>query len=104
MECEIVTNLEITKKNELLLQLESKGKSLHQHVYREAAGVYWDNELHGFKSTPLKDDWTCSQWFFHIVAIAKSVGVDLQLDKNVTWHGIPDKDKNEIIGKVKIVE
>ena len=104
MEYEIITHLEITENNELLLQLKSKGKSIYQHVYREAAGVYWDNKLHGFKSTPLKDDWTCSQWFFHIVDITKSFGVNLQLDKNATWQDISDKDKNEIIEKVKIVE
>ena len=104
MEREIITNIQITENNELLLQLYSKGKSMYQHVYREAAGVYWDNELHGFKSTSLKDDWACPQWFFHIVEITKSVGVNLQLDKNATWQGIPEKDKNEIIEKTKIDE
>ena len=104
MEYEIITSLKITKSNELLLQLKSKGKTLYQHVYREAAGVYWDNKLHGFKSTPLKNDWTCSRWFFHIVNITKSVGVNLQLDKHATWQGISENDKNEIIENAKIVE
>ena len=104
MEREIIYNLEITVHNELLLQLKSKGKSMYQHIYREAAGVYWDNQLNGFKSTPLKDDWSCSQWFFHIVDIAKSVGVYLQLDKNATWQGISKKDKNDILKNANIVE
>ena len=77
---------------------------MYQHVYREAAGVYWYNELHKFKSTPLKYDWTYSQWFFNMVEIAKYVGVYLQLDINTTWQGIYNKDKTKRIEKAYIVE
>ena len=84
---------------ELLLGLEGKGKPMYQYIYREAAGVYWDETRHGFKSTELKE-WSCSKWFSHIVDIVKSgLGVELQLSDNVSWEGIPEKDKDEIIEK-----
>ena len=47
------------------------GKPIYQYVYREAAGVYWDEQRHGFKSTPMKE-WSCSKWFFQIVGVVQS--------------------------------
>ena len=82
---------------ELLLALEGNGKPMYQYIYREAAGVYWDETLHGFKSTELKE-WSCAKWFSHIVGIVKSgLGVELSLSSKATWDNIPEKDKEEII-------
>jgi hypothetical protein len=55
---------------------ESK-KAMYQYVYREAAGVYWDQELGCFVSTP-PGEWTPQQWYQHIVAIVRT-GVGLQM-------------------------
>jgi hypothetical protein len=96
MDQEIISEVKITKSGELLLVILGDGKPVYQYVYREAAGVYWDNDLHGFKSTPVKQ-LSYSKWFFHIVGVAKYVGVDLQLSNKTTWKDIPEKDKNEIM-------
>lgn len=55
---------------------ESK-KAEYQYVYREAAGVYWDQEQGCFVSTPPKE-WTPQKWYQHILAIVRT-GVNLQM-------------------------
>jgi hypothetical protein len=52
-------------------------KAMYQYVSREAAGVYWDQALGCFVSTP-PGEWTPQQWYKHIVAIV-STGVGLQM-------------------------
>ncbi len=82
---------------ELLLGLESQGKPMYQYVYREAAGVYWDEIRHGFKSTPMKD-WSAPKWFSQIVAVVRSgLGVELSLGENITWRNIPEQQQAEIL-------
>ena len=51
MDSEIINKVEVNDSGELFLTLEGNGKPMYQYVYREAAGVYWDETLHGFKST-----------------------------------------------------
>ncbi len=85
MDQETINEVEVTNAGELFLGIEGKGKSMYQYIYREAAGVYWDEEHHGFKSTPLKE-WSHSKWFSHIVGLVKScLGVELQLSSKATW-------------------
>ena len=97
MDSEIINKIEVTDSGELLLGIKGKGNPMYQHVYREAAGVYWDATLCGFKSTELKE-WSCSKWFSHIVSIVKSgLGVELKLSNKILWKNIPEKDKSEII-------
>lgn len=52
-------------------------KEGYQYVYREAAGVYWDNDRECFKSTPPKD-WGFPKWYQQIVSVVRS-GLGLQL-------------------------
>ena len=59
---ETIQEIVMNDQNELLLRLIGNGKPMYQYVYREAAGVYWDENLKGFKSTPIKE-WTVSEWF-----------------------------------------
>jgi len=93
---ELIKKVEVTADNELLLALESGGSSSYQHIYREGAGVYWDDKLKGFKSTPIKE-WSCEKWFQHIVEVVKSgLNIDLELSDNVTWHGIPNEEKDRL--------
>lgn len=96
MEIEIINRVEFLDTGELLLGLESKGKSMYQYVYREAAGVYWDEQRHGFKSVPIKE-WPYSKWFFHIVGVVKScLGIELNLGEDIIWRNIPNQEKTAI--------
>ena len=97
MNRETITKISINDAGELLLSLESCGKDMYQHIYREAAGVYWDQKNHGFKSTPI-NDWSCAKWFSQIVSVAKSgLGIELVLGTKVIWQDIPEKDITEIV-------
>jgi hypothetical protein len=85
--------------NELFIGIKGKGNSSYQFVYREAVGVYWDENEKGFKSTPMKD-WSCVKWFEHIVkTVLDGIGIELKLGSNVSWINIPDEQKAEILGK-----
>ena len=55
---------------------ESK-KGMYQHIYREAAGVYWDDDRGCFKSTP-PEDWGAPKWYQQIVSVVRP-GLGLQL-------------------------
>lgn len=82
MDSEIINNVEVTDAGELFLGLEGNGKPMYQYIYREAAGVYWDEKRCGFKSAPLKE-WSCSKWYSHIVSIINSgLGVELRLSRD----------------------
>ena len=97
MERETIIKIQVNEAGELFLSVESGGKSMYQQVYREAAGVYWDQENHGFKSTPIKE-WSCSQWFSQIVSVVRSgLGVELRLSPNAIWQNITENDKSEIV-------
>ncbi|MGQ1908811.1 hypothetical protein ACT3CE_03380 [Marinifilum sp. RC60d5] len=93
---EIIKEVLINDKNELLLKISGNGNPTYQYVYREAAGVYWDDNEKGFKSTPIKE-WTASKWFLQISSIVKScLGVDLVIDEKTRWNKISDTAINEI--------
>jgi hypothetical protein len=49
----------------------------YQYVYREAAGVYWDQAMECFVSTP-PQEWSSQKWYQHIVSAVRS-GVGLQM-------------------------
>ncbi len=96
MKNEIIKEIVVNDQNELLLKVIGNGNSIYQYVYREAAGVYWDERQKAFKGTPIKE-WTISKWFIHIKDIVKSVlNVELTIDKNVSWENIPDEEKIKI--------
>ncbi|GGF69712.1 hypothetical protein [Wenyingzhuangia marina] len=96
MKNEIIEKIVVNEKRELILKIMGNGRSIYQYVYREAAGVYWDNNQKAFKSTSI-NEWTVSQWFFHIKDILKlSLNVELTIDKNVDWENISDEEKRKI--------
>ncbi|OUS12939.1 hypothetical protein A9Q89_04560 [Gammaproteobacteria bacterium 53_120_T64] len=96
VEIEIISKVEILPTKELALILESEGKPSYQHVYRAAAGVYWDNEIYGFKSTEPKD-FSYPKWFQQIIEVVKSeMGIQLQLANTVSWVNVPEEVKNAI--------
>ncbi|MBB5213319.1 hypothetical protein [Microbulbifer hydrolyticus] len=96
MEIEEISKIEILENGEMFVVLASGGKPMYQYVYREAAEVYWDNEIMGFKApTPRK--WSHSVWFRHIVSVvASGLGVDLKLSSATSWVNVPEKTKAEI--------
>ena len=92
MKIEIIKEIVVNDKNELLLKVIGEGKPMYQYVYREAAGVYWDENQKAFKSTPL-NDWTEFKWFMHIKDIVKSgLNIELSIDENVKWNNIADEE------------
>lgn len=93
---ESIDRLEILDTGELLVGLSGVGNPAYRHVYRAAAGVYWDPTLVGFKSTPIRQ-WSASRWFSHIVSVVRSeIGVDLMLADSVSWGRLSETDKAEI--------
>ena len=97
MDQETINRVEVLDTGELLLGLEGQGKPLYQYVYREASGVYWDENRHGFRSTPMKE-WSCSQWYKKIVGVVHSgLGVELMLGDNIDWLNISEQQKTEIL-------
>jgi hypothetical protein len=49
MNCEIIVKVEVLNTGELFLAIKGPGNPNYQYVYREAAGVYWDENRKGFK-------------------------------------------------------
>ncbi len=93
---ETISSIELLPSGELLLRLSGPGKPSYQHVYREAAGVYWDPENQGFKSTELKD-WSCSKWYSHIVEVCGNVGISLRLSDESQFVNLPAGEREKII-------
>lgn len=96
MKYEIINRIEVLDTGELFLGLESQGQPMYQHIYRAAAGVYWDQDRIGFKSTPMKER-SCSQWFKRMVeAVRSELGVELKFGSDVIWQNVPEQQKIEI--------
>ena len=93
MQIETIDRIEVLPLGELFLGLESGGgNASYQYVYREAAGVYWDPERKGFRSTVIRE-WTVPQWFAHIVETVQYTGITLILRKDIVWGNISHNDK-----------
>jgi hypothetical protein len=98
---EYINRIFLLETGELFVGIAGDGNSYYQFVYREAAGVYWDPTLKGFKSTELKG-WTPSQWFAHIVHIVRmGIGVQLAFCDPIEWNGISVHEKAAIEGTIK---
>jgi len=98
MKTEVISEIRVLESKKLLLKLESRGHSSYQHIYREAAGVYWDSELNGFIST-IPQKWSYSVWFNHILNVTKNIGIYLKLTEQTIWDGIGEFDKRQIINE-----
>ncbi len=93
---ETINRIEILESGEFFLGIEGSGSASYQYIYREAAGIYWDPERNGFKSTKMQN-WPCSQWFNHIVSVTHSgLGVELKLATNIEWSNIPESEMVKI--------
>jgi hypothetical protein len=93
---ETFDRVEVLDTGELLVGLAGTGNPSYQHVYRAAAGVYWEPTMRGFKSTPMRE-WSASRWFSHIVSVVRSeIGVELVPADIISWGGLSETDKGEI--------
>ncbi len=94
---EIINRVEVLESGELILVLESGGRSGYQHIYREGVGVSWDNKRGAFKSTS-RVKWSYPEWFFHILNTCNSDNVyySICLGSEVDWVNISEQDKEEI--------
>ena len=97
---EQIVKIEALATGELQLVLASGGEHNYQHIYREARGVYWDNEVGAFRGTERKE-WSYAEWFAQIVDVCSSIGVSLHLGAAVEWAGISDTDRRSIMALSK---
>ncbi len=97
MTFETVLNIEIASADSLLVvTLDGGGRPSYQHVYRAAAGVYWDNDVGAFKFD-VKNDQRFAHWFAHIRKVLEDeMDVRLRLDSTTTWSNVPDDVQREI--------
>ena len=99
MEIEEISKVEILDNEEMYVVLASGGKPMYQHVYREAAEVYWDNDIRGFKAPP-PIKWTYAEWYHHIASVTSSgLGIKLELSSNTNWVNVSPKIKADICAK-----
>lgn len=99
MEIEEISKVEVLDNEEMYVVLASGGKPMYQHIYREAAEVYWDNDIKGFKAPPPRK-WSYSDWYHQIVSVAASgLGITLKLSSKTNWVNVPTKTKAEICAK-----
>ena len=94
---ELIDRVELLGTGELLVGLASGGTAEYEHVYRAAGGVSWDASMRGFKSSPIRQQWSVPQWYAHVVSVARAeLGVELGLGDAVSWRNIPDRDRQDI--------
>jgi hypothetical protein len=99
MDIELISKVEILDNEEMFVVLASGGKPMYQHIYREAAEVYWDNDKQGFKAPPPRK-WSHSDWYHHIVSVAASgLGISLELTSSTSWVNVSAQTKAEVCGK-----
>ena len=91
-----ISKVEIQVSGEILLCLENQHDPFYQYIYREAAGVYWNQERAGFESRDaykMPFEW----WYLHIVSLVKeSLGVELVRTQSTKWVNVPIAVKSKI--------
>jgi hypothetical protein len=97
MTLETVSNIEFSSSDGLLVvRLDGGGEPSYQHVYRVAAGIYWDNDAGAFKFN-MKSDNNLVQWFAHIREVLEDeMDIRLRLDSRTTWKNVPSNIQHEI--------
>jgi hypothetical protein len=95
MTLETVSNIEITNEGVIVIALEGGGKPSYQHVYRAAAGIYWDQDGKAFRFAT-KNDGLYAKWFAHILNVLE-LGLQLRLAKVVTWTAVSDEVRDELL-------
>lgn len=92
----LIRKVYINENHELFLLLESSGKFEYEHVYRAAAGVYWDQQAKGFKSVRMGER-SCSDWFVRIVdTVRHELGFELFFSGLTSWENVPKAEIEKI--------
>jgi len=69
----------------------------YQYIYREAAGVYWNSDLHCFHST-IPRTWDYREWFSQIVCIVLSgLNIRLILSDDTKYESLDENFAKDII-------
>lgn len=72
-------------------------KAMYQYIYREAAGVYWDDALGCFHST-IPREWTSSDWYRQIVSVVHGgVGLRMRLSPATVFDADVEGFRDDII-------
>ncbi|WP_223578576.1 hypothetical protein [Kangiella taiwanensis] len=88
MRPEPISKVEINTQGELCVYLESGGKSMYQHIYRQGRQVCWDQRLKAFQA-PRPRKWSYSDWFSHIISVTNDVGIQLEVTPRTQWLNTP---------------
>ncbi len=95
MKTDHILEVFIDKETRLCLRVEKEG---FPYIYREAAGVNWNQEGRYLYSTPPLD-WTYLDWYRHIYDLAYQYGCKLILSSNTKWTNIPNELKEDILAQ-----
>lgn len=76
METSLIFKVAVLDDGRVAVFPQSK-RADYQYVYREAAGVNWDQAMGCFVSTP-PQEWTPQKWYQHIISVVWS-GIGLQM-------------------------
>jgi hypothetical protein len=95
MSVEIISKIEILKDGKMRIKLKSGGKQEYQFVYREAKGVYWNNDFGSFE-TPEPKVWTHEEWFRHVIKTVEGMGISLKQDRHTRFINVPHHIKEGI--------
>ncbi|MDY6929485.1 MAG: hypothetical protein SWN10_20555 [Pseudomonadota bacterium] len=71
-------------------------KSSFPMIYREAAGVNWDQARKALFGQPNRE-WGYSKWFTHICTVASQAGCYLQLTETTKWVNVSSNLRASII-------
>lgn len=101
-------NIGITKvcvlKDKRLAIFPDKFSNSFQYVYREAAEVYWDNDLNCFVS-PVPREWNYTNWYKHIIStVLSGLNIKLNLKEDTEISGNIPEFKTEILNANKEIQ
>lgn len=94
MKTDYIVEVKIDEQNRLYLKIEKESFPL---IYRESAGVNWDQSNRYLYSTPPRE-WSYVKWYKHICNLAYQGGCTLILSSNIEWTNVADELREEILG------
>ena len=93
--------VKVNDNNEFVFVIKASKDTLDtsdlEFIYREAAGIYWNDEASEFHSTPIKHDWDVVDWAKHFVGMLTSFGLTLEFSQNLKWEKISTEEQARIL-------
>lgn len=93
-----ISKITVTDDGRILI-FPSTTNSIFEFVYRAAAGVYWNKELHCFSSSNPNnwDNWTYTNWYGQILSVVKDeLGKRLRLTDATVFNSKSEDFEDEI--------